>query len=482
MEIIKEKFSLLMNVILKIVLTIIIVSSIGGFFASFLGFNFGTLIVTLIEALAIYIGYKLIVSKLKDKDKVIYLIIIAAILRVLWILNADTVPVSDFKTMFNSGAALLNGDTSIFKGLGYIGRYPHLVVTTLYMALVENIFQGNSLIAMKVINLILGLVVVYLIYGVAKEVFEDEKKSQIALLLAVVFPPLVTYTPVFCSENIAMPFYLLSIYFFIKALKKGKNINFVLSGVFLSFGNLFRMVGIIIIAAYMVYLILYYKENILNKFKAIILFLTPYVLILICASSIIEAAGITETPLWKGSEPKITSSLKGVNVNALGRWNEEDAEFIDKYLEDYDTLEEKCKEVIIDRLTNTSPISLGGFIIAKIATQWNMGDFAGSYWSQLDLKDEDIIFKVYPIGSTIFQLIYVVVLFMIFIGLFDKKNRKNDIINLFYLIFCAFGGAYLLLENQSRYAYIVSFAFVILFISGIDKCKVLKNKYRKKKA
>lgn len=483
MELVKEKFSLLLNVILKIVLAAITVFSIGTFFVAALGFNLGTIVITLIEALVLYTGYK-VINKTSIKNKVIILIVMGIIIRILWMLNADTILTSDFKTMYDSATSLLNGDSSMYKGIGYLGRFPHLVVTSLYMGLFQYIFPSANLLAMKIANLIFGVVVLYLIYKVSYEVFEDEKKSQIALLLAVVFPPLVTYIPVFCSENIAMPFYLLSIYLFIKGIKNTKlrYINFIGSGLLLSVGNLFRMVAMVIVIAYVIYFIIYFKAKIFEKVLAIGAFLIPYLFVLVMASSIIQSANITEGPLWKGNEPKTTSALKGININAGGRWNEEDAKFIEANLSDYDQLDEKCKDLIIERLTSESPITLGSFYIEKLCTQWNLGDFSGGFWSQTGLNEEDITFKINDLGSMALQIIYVFILILIYVGLFDRSNRNNSKINLFYLILCGYIAVYLMMENQSRYAYIISWVFIILSIVGLDKGKQIVLKIKKKKA
>ena len=57
-----------------------------------------------------------------------------------------------------------------------------------------------------------------------------------------------------------------------------------------------------------------------------------------------------------------------------------------------------------------------------------------------------------------------------YISLFNKKriNNKESTINLFYIILCGYGLLYLLTEMQGRYAYIVSWLFIIFSISGIE--------------
>ena len=110
-------------------------------------------------------------KSLKTKTKFISLLAIGFILRLLWILNVKSVPVSDFEIMYEGAHQLLEGNTSIFHGTEYIARFPHLTIMVLYMALIIKIFPNNNLIAMKGINLILGLVTIYFVYKLAKEIF-----------------------------------------------------------------------------------------------------------------------------------------------------------------------------------------------------------------------------------------------------------------------------------------------------------------------
>lgn len=98
------------------------------------------------------------------------------------------------------------------------------------------------------------------------------------------------------------------------------------------------------------------------------------------------------------------------------------------------------------------------------------------FWSQLNVPEEDIIIKFDKGGKEIFQVIYALIIVLVFIGLFNKKRFKdNSEINLFYIIFCGYGVAYLITEMQSRYSYIVCWLFIILAVSGVEKIKEWTN-------
>ena len=179
---------------------------------------------------------------------------------------------------------------------------------------------------------------------------------------------------------------------------------------------------------------------------------------------------ITERNLWDGSEPGITSAVRGSNIESGGSWNPEDAEFIDEKLHsvDKETLAEICKERIIERYTTTPPLELGKFFIKKIATQWAYGDNSGAYWSELGIDESDIIFDISGKGILWYQLVYAIILLFIMKGLFNKSEHiDNKIINLFYIILCGFGAMLLILENQCRYAYIINYVFAILPVTAL---------------
>lgn len=461
-----------MNNILKIFFSLILIASIIIFFANIIGFNVGTIIFAIVFLIALYSGYKVINSNISTNLKISLLIFISAVIRILWIVSNNSYPASDFEIIYDFSELLINGDTSIFKGTAYIGRFPHLTILTLYMALMRYLFPVYNLAAMKIVNLSFNLFSLLLIYLIIKELFKNEKLSLISLLISSIFPPFVTYMSVFCSENLAIFFYLLSIYLFLKGIASSKTHYFILCSISLAIGNLFRMVAVIVLIAYSIYLLIYYKDKIFKKTLKLLCTILPYIIIMVSVSTSLQKANITEYPLWHGSEPKITNVLKGTNINSLGMWNTTDAEFVDNNLGDYESLENDCKEIILQRLTSTNPVLLAGFYVVKVCAEWCLGDFCGALWTQSNMISDNPLLKVHFLGSMSFQFIYIIMLFLSFISLFNHNLKKNyPQINLFYLILCGYIAAYILTENQARYSYIVSWLFIILSTSGLMNFK-----------
>ncbi|NFI16437.1 dolichyl-phosphate-mannose--protein mannosyltransferase, partial [Clostridium botulinum] len=225
------------------------------------------------------------------------------------------------------------------------------------------------------------------------------------------------------------------------------------------------------------YILIYYKDRIFKKLINIVFVVVPYFLIIVLVSSILQKINITENPLWRGSEPKITNVLKGTNFNSLGMWNVEDAKLVEENINNYDELKLKCKEVIHDRFTTAPILKVLIFYLGKLGAQWCIGDFAGSLWTQKDVPKEKIIFKIGIFGSAPFQIFYIIILIFIFLGLKKRSViNSNSQLNLFYLIFLGYIAAYLITENQNRYGYIISWLFIILAVDGIKEGFLFKAK------
>lgn len=473
----KNGFTTFVGAALKPLILILVLTAIGSVKAYYKGIDLSAFIAIIFALSTIVLGYLLLKNKiLTNKSKLIIVLLWAFIVRVLWLININTVPVSDFNTMYESAKSVLQGNYDMMWGTGYIARFPHLTVMTMYMALMLKIFP-NALFAMKIVNLILGVVTVYLIYLISREIFEDKKYALVGALISSIFPPFISYTGVFCTENIAIPFYLVSIYIFLLACKKKvKPYMFIVSGALLSIGNLFRMVAVIALVAFVMYIIIYTDNKVKEKLKNILMVIVSFVLVLVIASSTLRAFKITENNLWKGAEPAITIILKGTNVEYGGRWNPDDAAIPEKYNFDYDAIDKACKDKIYERLTTTPISTLASFYLSKYAVQWSEGDLSGIFWSQLNVPDDGIIVKFDAGGKVVEQVVYAIILILVFIGLFNKKRYKeHSEINLFYILFCGYGLFYLATEMQSRYSYIVCWLFIILAISGFEKIKKFKN-------
>lgn len=427
-------------------------------------------IILLIIYAILTVGLMYGILKKVAKKKLFFAIILAGFfLRLIWALSTNSFPVSDFKTMYDAANNLLIGDTSAFKGLGYFARFPHMITYSLFLSEIIKVFGDNALFVVKMINVILSTLSIIFVYLICNSIFKDYKRTLLGAFFMAILPSSILYVPVYCSENIAIPFYLGSIYLFILVLNNKKNsLYLILSGLLLSLGHLFRMIAYIVLIAYLMYIIIYDNNNLKIKLKNALFLVAPFIIVFVIFSNILISENITDRKLWNGSEPNITSAVRGSNIKSGGSWNPEDAEFISSLLEDKDALEKASKERIITRYTTTPPLELAMFFLKKFGSQWSHGDNGGAYWAQFDIPENEIKINIEHQGVLWYQLVYSIFLFLIIKGLFNRDEYlDNKIINLFYIILCGYGIAFLILETQTRYAFIINFVFAILPVTAI---------------
>lgn len=410
----------------------------------------------------------------KKSIKTIYLVgfitLAGFLLRYLYICSIDSVPVSDYQTMMSAAKGVLDGQFGFFKETGYMARFPHLTMPTLYFSTVMSL-TSNYLWIIKFINVLLSTINIVIVYFIGKELFESTKKAEWLAIAMAIFPPVIIYSATYAPENLAMPFYLLSIYILIGVVKnKFKPHMALVAGIILSCANLFRAVAMVMIVAFIIYIWVCNNNSVKNKLihtaGTIIGFMIPMFIV----SSLLLNNNITDTHLWVSAEPSITNILKGTNIESEGRWNAEDAKLVEDYMNDKEMITKKSKELIKERLTTTPPTKLMTFYYNKLVNQWKSGDFSAVYWAEHSVVQDDDQLRLSLGGAFYIQIFYIALLIFAYIGLFNKKqNFESKNINLFYIILGGYGMFYLISEAQERYAFIVCWLFIILAINGVDK-------------
>ena len=228
-----------------------------------------------ITILAIYIilliTFIYSIRKKIDKSKVLIgTIAVGFILRFIWAFITPSIPTSDFKNMYDTAQNLLIGDNSALTGLGYFARFPHMTPYILFLSYMIKSFGSNALMVVKGINVVLSTFSIYLVYLICNSIFNDSKRPLIGTFIMSILPASILYVPVYCSENIAIPFYLLSMYLFILVFNNKKNsLYLILCSLLLSIGHLFRMIAYIVLIAYIMYILIYNKDTILKKLRNI---------------------------------------------------------------------------------------------------------------------------------------------------------------------------------------------------------------------
>lgn len=483
MESMGKTFSLFINYALRILFLVPLFSPVRYLYR-FGEFPVGPSVLFLILTLGVFWGARVWLKKGQSPRKLFGgILLLAIVLRVLCFLNIQSIPFSDFSVMYDTGRDLFAGDYDMFWGTHYFARFPHMTPTVIYFGLIQTLFD-NPLEWVRLLNMGYSILNVVLIYKLACEIFKNQNGSLYTMLLAALYPPMIYFSNVFASENLAMPLLLLSVLAFFKALRQGYR-WFIISGLFLGMTHLFRPVGYVVLIAYLMYCLIYYRGPMKKRMLSWLSILGPSLFVYVSIALLFLFGGVTQYPLWHGMEPISASILKGTNIESIGHWNEEDAAVFHEFNGDYQKVDEEQKRRIKERLTQTPKAELLNFYILKYSVLWATGDFDGTYWSEVGLEDPDcrqeyapnlpaeesgMIFKMSSEGLFYSQVFYFSVLLLVYIGLL-RNPHGNRKMNLFYIMFCGFALQGLILEAQVRYSYMASWLFIFLVAMGFSSEK-----------
>lgn len=419
---------------------------------------------------------RVLLCLLEIKKLILYVILLGFIIRLLWIVLVPAEPVSDFAMMYNSAKDVHNGNFSIFHGVNYFARFAHDTVTVIYYSLFYNI-NDNPIFYIRLVNTIFSTVSIFLIYLTVKQLL-DRKSAAIAAVLLSFFTPFIMYNSQMLSENIALPFYLASIYFFIKYAKGDEKYRYIIfCGLTLSAANLFRMVGTVFLIGYITYFLIY--KGIRSSIKTIPVIILTFVLPMYIASSLLISHGVTETQLWKSKEPFWTSILKGTNVKSRGYWNDEDARLPDFYHYDTEKVKAESIKIIKERLLHTPVQDLAGLFICKLASELGISDFFAFVFTVAENPDVSIV-KLLKYFQLVFlvlsEIIYLVILYFSIFYLRKVKTLPDEIY-LFLILLGGFVLLYLISEVQARYTFIICWVLIIFAAGGIKE-KLYETAYK----
>lgn len=386
-------------------------------------------------------------------------------LRLAWIFTVPTVPQSDYKSMLDAAAEFARGKTDVFALGSYFHRFPHL---TFYVVTVGILFRlfGETVWIIKGMNAAFSASCILIAYLIGKELGYKRLGLLFSLLIAI-FPPLICYTSVAATELFAMPFLMLSLLFTIKAYRADKLsqklLHCALSGLLLSLGSLYRMVGPLYLAAYSLSILIIFTKGM--KWKSLLALFLAYFALFFAVDGVLFASGTTPYHLNDSGTPFSMFFLIGFNPESGGMFNEEDHQIYFECNGDREAMKQEIKARLIPRITE-HPLRLIPLFFKKTFVLWGDGDFAANYWAY----DQGVpassgakphLMLIYHLN----RIFYIVLLLFCLAALF--WYHKNPLVLLLSLMVLGFEGAYMLLEVQPRYTFSIAYMFVFLGAIGI---------------
>lgn len=426
-----------------------------------IGFMILLTIVAFLIVLSLTALYHKLSARLSSWQNLLLIVFLILIPRLFWIFIMPTKPVSDYGCFYSyaqkASQGFLKGYDMTFTLFRFRFGY------SLILAAIFKIF-GPTVLVGKIFNVFLSTILGIIIFFLVRYVF-DEKSAMLLTFVYAFWPAQIMYNSVLASEHPFIVFFLLGIYFIIKALKEKKSVYAILGGLSIAISNHIRPVAIIVIVAFIVYIAFYFSKT---NFKLATLSLLSYLATFYTIGYIIFC--LTNIPVWQTSMG--LNLMIGTDYTTYGMNNIKHSIFAAKYNYDFYKLHSDAMKIGINRIEHET----GKFINIlprKHAIIWGDDSF-GYFWSTFKVYYNNKFVKFIKSHPSIFYLIsqayYYAILIFIAIGILVCSKKKNTFLIFLNIIFMGYVVAHVFLEVQPRYHYPGIFTLFLLSGEGIKYC------------
>jgi len=363
------------------------ISLIGAiFFCVNRSFNYLNPIVlipgSLIYLLLIIKLYKYLI-KLDDKKKKIISVVLLILQFILLFISSQiisSVPKVDLihiLTEINN----LNDKGKILNN-NYFSVYPNNRFLVFILYIIQKIPLNNHILFGLISSLSITTMSLFTYKTVTK--ISNINKGLLSLFLCVFSPIFYLYVSYYYTDILMLPLASILIYLMVKIKDNSDTkINIIygiLIGVISIIGYKIRAVCIFPLIAYIIYIFISRKSNILKRIAPILLGL---IVTLVCVKTIDKCffPHINEEKQF----PMTHWIMMGVNAEKNGYYNHADYIMSDSEK----TVSDRTKlniEVIKERLSNQGIFKTGELLVSKLVTVWGKGDY--SYQKYLDLVND----------------------------------------------------------------------------------------------
>ena len=390
------------------------------------------------------------------KTLIFVAILLGFLLRLLTVIFVPCEPISDYGVMFSAAKGVAQGNFSAFGTGSYFQRFPHIIYYSLTSGLLMRIF-GQSLMTIKVFNVIFKIISVFVMALIGKELF-GKKGSVVCAFLYAVFPEDNFYSVVMATENFAGLFFILSVYFIIRAYRaedrKTAILFAVLSGAMVAAGSLFRNVAAFFLAGYAVGILIVFAKN--KKILSLAALIISFFILYQGAASMLYAGGVIPYRFSEGAEPFTVYMLVGTNFDTQGMYSQEDHNVYFEGNADRTEINKIVKERLFARLAE-NPERILPLLTSKTRILWSGGAFDSVYWGYVN----NGIDGEKPSGSLPYALcnaFFLCVLLCCIVSMIFGKNK--EIFCILALVVLASHAGLMMIEIQPRYAFSVAFLLI----------------------
>lgn len=384
---------------------------------------------------------------------------------VLHILKIE--PYSDYATLFNAAWNLKDG-INVMADSPYFNMWGFQTGYVLYQTVLLKIFQSEM--ALHVFDCFYTSASCTMIYLMGKDLWKSDQKLPSFLYAIYLFA--IAYTGVLSNQHLYVFLVLIAIWLWLREREKSNTIKIsLIVGVLLAIANIIRPEVILVLSAMILYefLKIETKEDWKKWIKKILILLGTFLFLTQTASFLVQKTGLNPSGLenknilWKfvcGSDYEVGGgySLRGEPIS-----NDQEAE----------------KQFILDNYTSLTPSEWLIFFKKKINNFWTNDSYG---WVSATVGEEkEIISGISMSSETIIQIVkivdgmgYLVIFFLALVSM-AKARKENDVHspkNFFLILLLLHFLVYLVIETQTRYAYL---ARILLFILAMDGMKTWKE-------
>lgn len=270
-------------------------------------------------------------------------------------------------------------DTGKILNNNYFSVYPNNRFLVIILYIIQLIPINNHLLFGMISSLCITIMS-FFTYKTVTKIF-DINKGLLSLILCVFSPIFYLYVSYYYTDILMLPFASILIYLMVKIKDnndtKTNIIYGILIGIISIIGYKIRAVCIFLLIAYIIYILIIKRKNILKKFIPIFIGL---ILTFGCVKTV-ESSFFSRTDSNK-QFPITHWIMMGVNADTNGYYRQTDYEL--SY--NTKTVSDRTKlniEVIKNRLNKQGIFKTGKLLVSKLVTVWGKGDY--SYQKYLDL-------------------------------------------------------------------------------------------------
>lgn len=395
---------------------------------------------------------------------VVLLVGVAAGLRLWWILNVNTQPVSDFLDMQGAAVMAAKGDFSFGQG-EYFTRWVYQLGFAMYEALIVKLF-GEPIIYLKLFNVLFNTGTALLVYLTAARVFRQEACGRLAGLFYALYVPNIVMGSVLTNQHLSTFLFFAGLYLVVKrGLGTGSGWwAWPLIGLSFGLGNVMRPLGSFFLVGFLVYAVLF--ELLRQRDGHARLFATARIAGVIAVYFAVQqivsysfiSAGITEhklsnpEPYWK--------LVEGLNRQTTGGWSWEDTELVLKY-ELGEARNQAELAIVKERIADKRElVRLFG---DKFKAMWG-GEDTAVFWSLYQIEKPELkqpLTQMERIGYSValgFGLIALLALI---------RGNRHPQHTLYLVLLLGYAAVHIVIEIQTRYRFDIMPALIILQSFGM---------------